>query len=308
MKKFITSIIAVLILALLPMSVFAAEQSANLATDFIITYNGIEQNFTDGNGKPVAPIELGGTTYLPVRAVSNLAGLNVGWDEPTNTVSLTTGGAVTTYDGAAEHSPSVKIAVEPDPTLVITMDGTKKAFKDGNGKTVYPFVYKGTTYLPVRAVCNLVNIPVGWDAATQTVILGTKPEQKPAEIPAGAKVLTWDDTIRPRIISDVYYEDGAFYIKANGYVSSDRSIDFINNGYKTVTFTVTTDDAYDKADHEVIVAQLDTLENTRLMTENQGIGMTKTYTVDIGGYNKITLQVRCGAFANAVLTNVYLTK
>lgn len=35
-----------------------------------------------------------------------------------------------------------------------------------------PITYEGSTYLPVRAVAEAVGVPVGWDAATQTVILG----------------------------------------------------------------------------------------------------------------------------------------
>jgi len=45
------------------------------------------------------------------------------------------------------------------------------------GNPVYPIIYNGTTYLPIRAVSNMLDIPVAWDATTKTVILGT--EEKP---------------------------------------------------------------------------------------------------------------------------------
>jgi len=38
---------------------------------------------------------------------------------------------------------------------------------------VYPILYNGTTYLPVRAISGLVDLPVDWDGDTRTVILGS---------------------------------------------------------------------------------------------------------------------------------------
>lgn len=44
----------------------------------------------DANGNYVEPFTIDGTTYLPVRAVSGALGLNVDWDDKTNTVLLST--------------------------------------------------------------------------------------------------------------------------------------------------------------------------------------------------------------------------
>lgn len=35
-----------------------------------------------------------------------------------------------------------------------------------------PITYEGSTYLPIRAVAEAVGVSVGWDSATQTVVLG----------------------------------------------------------------------------------------------------------------------------------------
>lgn len=43
---------------------------------------------------------------------------------------------------------------------------------DVNGNPVYPLLYNGTTYLPIRAVSNMLGLNVDWDGATQTVLLG----------------------------------------------------------------------------------------------------------------------------------------
>ncbi len=57
--------------------------------DIKITMNGTTVNPTDANGKTVEPFIIDGTTYLPVRAVSNALGANVDWDGETSTVILT---------------------------------------------------------------------------------------------------------------------------------------------------------------------------------------------------------------------------
>ena len=43
----------------------------------------------DGAGNLVEPFTIDGTTYLPVRAIGEALGLEVGWDGSTNTVILT---------------------------------------------------------------------------------------------------------------------------------------------------------------------------------------------------------------------------
>ena len=43
--------------------------------------------------------------------------------------------------------------------------------KDANGTVVEPFVYNGTTYMPVRGTANLAGIDVTWDGATKSVYL-----------------------------------------------------------------------------------------------------------------------------------------
>lgn len=319
MKKLITGII--IMLSLIPAFAFASSQPATLAGDFHITYDGVEQDFKDGVGQSVTPIVLDGTTYLPVRAVSNIAGLNVNWNGAKKTVSLTSGGAVTTYNGTPTTSAATPISVNPDPSIVISLNGEQQV-SYVNGKPVYAFIYNGTTYLPVRAVCDMVNIPVDWDATTKTVVLGTKPEDSTGSaitstppavttssavntIPKDAKVLTDKDMIQ--LAHE--YKDGAFYIESDAHVNPDVGIDFNNDGYDNVTFTVTTDDVGDKHSQNVSVGEVDTLMGSWLLDHTpQAYGQTKTYTVNISGHNHITVQVGAGGNANAIVSNIYLTK
>lgn len=57
-------------------------------TDIKIELNGEKVTPVDANGDVVEPFAINGTTYLPVRAVSNALGLDVGWDGATSTVKL----------------------------------------------------------------------------------------------------------------------------------------------------------------------------------------------------------------------------
>lgn len=43
---------------------------------------------------------------------------------------------------------------------------------DTNGKKVEPFVYNGTTYLPVRAIANAFDVNLYWDPKTNSIYLG----------------------------------------------------------------------------------------------------------------------------------------
>lgn len=55
---------------------------------------------------------------------------------------------------------TVQSELRPDFTIVI--DGQEKTFTDVNGNVVYPLLYEGTTYLPVRAIGNMMGKTVYW--------------------------------------------------------------------------------------------------------------------------------------------------
>lgn len=59
-----------------------------------------------------------------------------------------------------------------------------------------PFIYEGTTYLPVRAVGEAVGKNVTWDAASKTVILGETEQKEQEKEPEQPKETTSDDDSR----------------------------------------------------------------------------------------------------------------
>ena len=64
-------------------------QKTLLYNNLKITLDGEEVIPKDANGVYVEPFAIDGTTYLPVRAISNALGLGVDWDQKTSTVILT---------------------------------------------------------------------------------------------------------------------------------------------------------------------------------------------------------------------------
>ena len=85
------------------------------------------------------------------------------------------------------------------PDIDVVIDGTERTFYNANGTEVHPISYQDTTYLPVRAIGELMGKNVNWDAATQTVSIGgarvTGTTAGTADLSARAQDITL--TVRP---------------------------------------------------------------------------------------------------------------
>ncbi|MDE7242825.1 MAG: hypothetical protein K2O18_02450 [Oscillospiraceae bacterium] len=64
------------------------EIKAYLSTEITVKYNGETQALKAADGSTIYPITYNGTTYLPVRAIGNIFGVDVKWDQATKTVLL----------------------------------------------------------------------------------------------------------------------------------------------------------------------------------------------------------------------------
>lgn len=92
--------------------------------------------------------------------------------------------------------------------IKIYMDGKLVEPKDANGQTVEPFIYDGTTYLPVRAVGNAIGKEVNWDGVEKVVYLGAKP----------GNVENWLDVCGPYL----YKRGEEFRLTENKYFTMSR--------------------------------------------------------------------------------------
>lgn len=147
--------------------------TAQLRPDITIIIDGTQRDFYNAGGQEVHPILYNGTTYLPVRAIGELMGKNVDWNQSTKTVTLsgarTTPATAGTPDTFARTSD---VAAEIRDDFTVVVDGATRSFADAGGNRVYPLLYAGSTYLPIRAIGELMGKTVSWDGTTKTVTLG----------------------------------------------------------------------------------------------------------------------------------------
>ena len=79
--------------------------------------------------------------------------------------------------GAVGAGNVEKIVANLDRDIRIVYNGETQIMTNEGGYRVYPIVYNGTTYLPVRALANLFGVPVDWDGENYQVVLGTTEEE-----------------------------------------------------------------------------------------------------------------------------------
>lgn len=84
----------------------AQDISLTVRPEYTVVIDGVTRTFYDAKGREVQPVEYQGSVYLPVRAIGELMGKTVDWDENTQTVTLTGGSTVTDYDTANPTTPS----------------------------------------------------------------------------------------------------------------------------------------------------------------------------------------------------------
>ena len=131
-----------------------------------------------------------GTTYLPLAKVCEFVGKDVSWDGNTRTVSISNpeGPVEGAPDSEAEPKDHEDVSIDcVFDSLNIVVNGQTYArpgsqFDRGAGMMVpYSLLYRGTTYLPLAAVCQIVGKNISWNGETYTAgvyaleALGTYP-------------------------------------------------------------------------------------------------------------------------------------
>lgn len=151
-----------------------SQADVQLRPDMTILIDGKEQTFYNAEGQEVQPILCDGTTYLPVRAIGEIMGKNVDWNQDTLTVTLSGRRTADATAGTPDKDAAVEtVTAEVRDDFTIVLDGESRTFTDVNGKTVHPLLYNGSTYLPLRAIGGLMGKSVAWDGKTQTVTLSS---------------------------------------------------------------------------------------------------------------------------------------
>ena len=68
--------------------------------------------------------------------------------------------------------------------VTIYVDKRLRVPTDANGKAVDPIIIDGTTYLPLRAVANMLGKEVNWNQSTRSVYIGEQPGRGETGVPA----------------------------------------------------------------------------------------------------------------------------
>lgn len=160
------------LLTMPPADAAAAIKPAELRPDFVITIDGAERDFFNAAGGELQPIVYDGTTYLPVRAIGELMGKNVDWNQDKMTLTLAGKRVTPAVKGNVDDDARrARVRVDLRDDMIINVDGTVRKFTDVNGRRVYPLVHDGATYLPLRAIGELMGKNVGWDSKKLVVSL-----------------------------------------------------------------------------------------------------------------------------------------
>lgn len=190
----------------------AEQVAASINYDITVTFNGEAKALSNVNGKQVYPVSYEGTTYVPIRAIGYLLGLNVDWDQATRTVLLDKPANGQTADVKTAKPDDPKKtgteAIRPviDPGITVKYNGEVQTMKTATGAVVYPMIDGGTTYLPIRAVSNMLGLDVDWEQSTQTVKLTNTAKEKITVTGMDGKVYEFDADITPEELARIMHD------------------------------------------------------------------------------------------------------
>lgn len=308
MKRLVVYLVIVTVLfANSAIGVFAEMQSkapaqkkimVYLKPDVTIELNGTKLLFKDVNRNIVYPINYNGSTYLPIRATSELMKQPIEWDGPSKTifigktlsdpsgshVNITTGHAVAIdkEDAAsfATASPGmVNAYLKPD--VLIMYDFVIQSFQDINGNNVYPIIYNGSTYLPIRAVSKLMNEPIEWNNKTKTVIIGNGEEKIDDAVKEDEKSLA------TKALRDIFSREEALYYEATAKISNIKTA--ISLEEKQIIATAISENY---------------LSAQEIHTEIKGMDQSAFTTEELAFYKKLVAFVESTEYYFLVLENI----
>ncbi len=202
--------------------------------------------------------------------------------------------------GVGANSLVESIRAQLDYRIKFLVDGEQWEPKDSAGKKLAPILYNGSTYLPVRAVSEALNVAVNWDGSTRTVVLGEQPD---------GRLLANLDFVRPN--NNAFKTTDKGFTVQNGV---DYKSGIVVNRVNSLNnlLVLRTGGQYQTGNFKLFV--LENPEGINLTISNGDVvikevklapGETELTTdVNLGGVRELTLNIRGGLNAN---TRVFLT-
>ena len=122
--------------------------------------------------------------------------------------------------------------------IKVYKDNVLCELKDANGTVVEPFIYNGTTYMPVRGTANLADMQVTWEGSTKSVYLWDK------QVPSGTYLMEvcppYDNNGTSYFSSqlDKFEMDGEKYSNGVTLGNGSRALYNLNGKYSNIKCVV----------------------------------------------------------------------
>lgn len=159
-----------ILLAIITTLLMTTALAAEVKDTIEVAFNSI--NLTVNNEKVNAEnIVYEETTYVPLRAVAEMLGKEVGWNQETNTASIndkeTGSQGQEKKENLGDPKGSSKKTIEVVYNSINITVNNKKVDTDN-------LLYNETTYVPLRAVSELLDKEVKWNQETNTASINDK--------------------------------------------------------------------------------------------------------------------------------------
>lgn len=142
------------------------------------------------------PLMRDNRTFVPFRAIFESMGAEVSWDDPSRTVT------------AKRGDRTVKLTIGRK-ACTVDRHGADRSFSTDAA----PFIEGGRTYVPVRFAAQALGAAVGWDSASQTVLIVDTEKMLQNEFPgqfqAIAAMTQFANSIAPKTARSVSGSLGA---------------------------------------------------------------------------------------------------
>lgn len=200
--------------------------------------------------------------------------------------------------GAIAASNNVEISALLSYSTPVKYNGHLQEFKNVNGETVYPILYQGTTYLPVRAVCNMLDIAVDYDMSTGTVYLGERDrvmvneEMLKDNAQSGIK---WTTDSSALVVDGKNYPSGFKTDKQNNFAAYPQIK--LDKKYTTFSFLIHND-----SDTQELTMEIKNVEDKNVIKDVVvPAGESMFVEVPVSGVNTVGFQI--GSALNVMSSN-----
>lgn len=199
--------------------------------------------------------------------------------------------AILTGGVALAKSYSDYIEVTYD-NIKVYKDNVLCELKDSNGSIIEPFIYNGTTYMPVRGTASLADMEVTWDGNTKSVYLWD--EMVPDETYlvdvcppySGAKIYSAANS-KTFKMSGNYYSNGFTIHRGGGNVLRHEALINLNGKYKTLTCEIGSIDSVEQDKHVMFIADDKIIEQV----EVKGDGLPQKIVIPLNYANSLKVGV-----------------